>query len=77
EKGCITMDTDGYITLTAQGEAIAKCVYERHLVLTKALVAIGVPPEIAKEDACRVEHDISPETFDKIKDLLERFVGYD
>ncbi|MEG0485522.1 MAG: metal-dependent transcriptional regulator [Oscillospiraceae bacterium] len=77
EKDCIAMDTDGYITLTAQGETIAKCVYERHLVLTKALVAIGVPPEIAKEDACRVEHDISPETFDKIKDLLERFVGYD
>ncbi|MEG2501274.1 MAG: metal-dependent transcriptional regulator [Oscillospiraceae bacterium] len=77
EKGCITMDTDGYITLTAQGETIAKCVYERHLVLTKALVAIGVPPEIAKEDACRVEHDISPETFDKIKELLEKFIGYD
>ncbi|MEF9976677.1 MAG: iron dependent repressor, metal binding and dimerization domain protein [Oscillospiraceae bacterium] len=38
---------------------------------------MGVPQEIAKEDACRVEHDISPETFDKIKDLLERFVGYD
>lgn len=72
EKNCITMNKDGYISLTSAGEEIAKCVYERHLLLTKALVAIGVSEETAKEDACRVEHDISAETFDKIKAYLER-----
>ncbi|MEG2088256.1 MAG: metal-dependent transcriptional regulator [Angelakisella sp.] len=70
EKGCIIMDADGYITLTMQGERLAKCVYERHLVLTKALLAIGVSEQTAKEDACRVEHDISDETFTRIKAYL-------
>ncbi|MEG2349824.1 MAG: metal-dependent transcriptional regulator [Hungatella sp.] len=68
EKGCITMDTDGYITLTEQGAQIASSIYERHLLLTKMLIAIGVSEETAKEDACRVEHDISTETFDHIKE---------
>ncbi|MEG2013038.1 MAG: metal-dependent transcriptional regulator [Acetivibrio sp.] len=75
EGGFITMDTNGYITLTEQGEKIASCVYERHLVLTEALVAIGVSKETAKADACRVEHDISTETFDKIKEHLKKHAG--
>lgn len=71
-KGCIQMDTDGYITLTEQGERIAKDVYERHLLLTRALISIGVSEAVAKEDACRMEHDISAETFNKIKEYMEK-----
>ncbi|MEG0493567.1 MAG: metal-dependent transcriptional regulator [Clostridia bacterium] len=67
QKACITMDAGGAIKLTEQGEAIARGVYERHQVLTQALVALGVSQEVAREDACRVEHDISPETFECIK----------
>ncbi|MEG0806601.1 MAG: metal-dependent transcriptional regulator [Lachnospiraceae bacterium] len=70
EKNLIRMAPDGYITLTAEGEKLAKNVYERHTVLTEALVRIGVPEEIAMEDACRVEHDISEVTFGKIKAFL-------
>lgn len=72
EKGFILMDSDGYIMLTDSGRGIAECVYERHTVLTKALIAIGVSEETAKEDACRVEHDISSETFDRIKAHVEK-----
>lgn len=72
EKSFITMDSNGYITLTDEGQKIAECVYERHTLLTEALIAIGVPEEIAKEDACRIEHDISPETFEKIKNHVEK-----
>lgn len=74
EKGCIVMDKEGYISLTQQGEEIAQRVYERHLILTKALVAVGVSEKTAKEDACRVEHDISSETFECIKKYLEAHV---
>lgn len=72
EKSFITMDSNGYITLTDEGQKIAECVYERHTLLTEALIAIGVPEEIAKEDACRIEHDISPETFEKIKNYVKK-----
>lgn len=72
EKGFITMDKDGYITFTDEGQKIAKDVYERHTVLTKALIAIGVSEETAMEDACRVEHDISAETFARIKQHLKK-----
>ncbi|MEG0901325.1 MAG: metal-dependent transcriptional regulator [Clostridia bacterium] len=72
EKGLITMNADGYITLTNAGAVIARRVYERHTVLTKALVSIGVSEETAMQDACRVEHDISVETFDRIKAFLEK-----
>lgn len=72
EKGFIIMDSDGYITLTDEGKKIAACIYERHLVLTKTLLAIGVSEKTAKEDACRMEHDISVETFDQIKAHLEK-----
>ena len=72
EKRLILMDSDGYITLTDSGQGIAERVYERHTVLAKALIAIGVSEETAKEDACRVEHDISSETFDRIKAHVEK-----
>ena len=72
EKGFISIDKEGYITLTDEGMQIASGVYERHTVLTQALIAIGVSPETARQDACRIEHDISAETFDKIKQHLSK-----
>ena len=70
ENGYIVMDEDGYITLTVTGSEIANRIYERHQLISTMLIKIGVEPEIAKEDACRVEHDISQNTFEKLKSWL-------
>ncbi|MBE6122815.1 MAG: metal-dependent transcriptional regulator [Solobacterium sp.] len=67
ENGYITMDKDGSINLLEPGREIAERIYERHQVLTKLFTSIGVDPETAAEDACKVEHDLSPETFEKLK----------
>ena len=67
ENGYVTMDKDGLLELTEAGMAIASCIYERHQLLTKWLTALGVSPEVAAEDACRIEHDISEETFACLK----------
>ncbi|MCI6275252.1 MAG: metal-dependent transcriptional regulator [Clostridium sp.] len=67
-KELITIDDNGFITLTDAGRNIAESIYERHTILTKALVGLGVSEEVAREDACRIEHDISEETFEKIKE---------
>lgn len=67
EKGHIIVSDAGFITLTESGRHIAEMIYERHKLLSECLVKLGVPEEIASEDACRVEHDISPETFEAIK----------
>ena len=72
EGGYIVMDKDNYISLTDSGMEIAQRIYERHKVLTEVLTLIGVDPEIAQEDACKVEHDISPETFDAIRVQLAK-----
>ncbi len=72
EEEYITMDHDGNITLTEKGLAIAQKVYERHEVIAKALIALGVSEDIAYEDSCKVEHDISQETFDRLKDYLKK-----
>ncbi|HIV34699.1 MAG TPA: metal-dependent transcriptional regulator [Candidatus Blautia intestinigallinarum] len=66
-NGYIKMDTSGYITLTEAGREIAEKIYERHTLLSKWLVRLGVDPEIASKDACRIEHVISSESFDAIK----------
>lgn len=71
-KGYISMDDDGYITLTTEGDSLAKSIYERHIVLSKALMSIGVNEETAKEDACLIEHIISEESFEKIKLFLNK-----
>jgi len=63
ENGYIEMDADGYITLLPPGEEVARRIYSRHRVLTEFLVSIGVSPETAGEDACKIEHDLSDETF--------------
>lgn len=67
ENGYITMNRDGLITLTEKGLEIANRIYERHKVLTQMLVFLGVDPKTAREDACKMEHDISDETFEAIK----------
>lgn len=71
ENNYITVDDSGYITLTHEGSIIANKMYDRHLLLTQALTAIGVPEDIAVADACRVEHVISDVTFDAIKTRLD------
>ena len=63
----IARDADGFIHLTESGEEIARMIYERHNLLTDIFVRIGVGPDTAREDACRVEHDLSEETFECIK----------
>ena len=68
ENGYITMDPrEGWIELTERGRSVAEMVYERHQLLSKWLVALGVGEETAAADACRIEHVISEETFEKIK----------
>ena len=66
ENGYIEMDGNSYITLTQSGLDIAKRIYHRHKVLTEYLSALGVSPAVAREDACRIEHVISQETFDRL-----------
>ena len=72
ENGCIEMDGGGYITLTEKGRQIAETIYERHTMLTQWLSSLGVNPEVAQEDACRIEHVISEESFAAIKDHLKQ-----
>lgn len=72
ENGYIIVDEDGFIQLTKSGEEIATRVYERHRVLTQLLMFLGVSKENAKKDACKIEHDLSQETFDRIKDYLSK-----
>ncbi|MBE5956306.1 MAG: metal-dependent transcriptional regulator [Lachnospiraceae bacterium] len=67
EKEHIVVSREGYITLTESGLAIAEMIFERHELLTTWLVRLGVDPQIAAEDACRIEHVISSESFDAIK----------
>lgn len=75
QGGFITVDQNGYITLTKAGKAEAERVYERHTVLTKWLVSIGVDEESAAENACRLEHDFSDEAFEKLKANIYREQG--
>ena len=72
ENGYITVDGEGWIELTPAGQEIAERIYERHHLLTQWLTQLGVPPEIAAEDACRIEHDISAVTFAKMKEHIQK-----
>lgn len=71
EDGYISMDRYGTVTLLEKGAEIANRIYERHTVLTKMLEGLGVPSDIARADACKMEHDISPESFERIKQHLK------
>jgi DtxR family Mn-dependent transcriptional regulator len=67
EHGYVKMDADGLITLTHDGRRIAETIYERHTLIADWLVALGVEPRLAAEDACRIEHVISAESFAALK----------
>ena len=69
--GFITIDEDGYITLTEDGFNVANKIYERHTILTTALIRLGVDPDVASEDACKMEHAISDQSVAAIKKYLE------
>lgn len=68
EGGYINIDSEGYIFLTDAGLNTAKKIFERHTILTQVLLNLGVSVETAQEDACKIEHIISEETFEKIKE---------
>ena len=70
EKGLVNMDADGYITLTDEGLKIARHTYTRHKVLTSFFENIGVNPRTAEDDACKIEHDISEETFKRLREFM-------
>ena len=72
ENGYINMDEDYLITLTEKGRAIAESVYERHVIVAKFLSAIGVDEKTALEDACKIEHDLSDETFRCMKEHYKK-----
>ncbi|MGN0592299.1 MAG: metal-dependent transcriptional regulator [Ruminococcus sp.] len=67
ENGYVQVDKDGYITLTEAGKKIAETMYERHTVISNWLMFLGVPEQVALEDACRIEHVISAESFEALK----------
>ena len=67
EEGLVKNDANGFLKLTKAGEIHAKRIYERHTTLTQLFINLGVDPKIAAEDACRIEHYISDETFDAVK----------
>ena len=72
-NGYIQVDESGNITLLPAGQEIAQRVYEKHTVLTRYLMALGVPEEIAAEDACRIEHVLSQESFEAIKNHASKY----
>ncbi|MDQ7091990.1 metal-dependent transcriptional regulator [Desulfosporosinus sp. PR] len=75
ENDYIAIDEDGYITLQTSGLEIATQVYERHQILSQLLMALGVSEETALKDACRIEHDISDESYQRLKEYFERHKG--
>lgn len=72
ENGYVETDEKGILTLTEKGREIAERIYERHVVLTELLLSLDVDEETAREDACRMEHDISEITFTRIKEHMRR-----
>ncbi|MBE7038472.1 MAG: metal-dependent transcriptional regulator [Ruminococcaceae bacterium] len=73
EEGYVTIDADGGILLTDKGLKIAKQMYERHQIIAKALIELGVNEKTAYEDSCKIEHVISSESFNKIKEHLAKY----
>ena len=74
KAGHITVDGNGYIQFTDSGMNIAKTIYERHTILTGSLVALGVSEETASQDACKIEHVLSDETFAVIKEHYKKYL---
>lgn len=73
KQGYVEMDEDGFITLTAEGTELAEKIFERHTVITNILIAMGIDAQTAVEDACRIEHVISEETFNGLKAHYEKY----
>lgn len=72
DNGYLNMARDGMLELTETGRRIAETIYERHVLLTRWLESLGVPSETAAEDACKLEHDVSEATFERLKDHILR-----
>ena len=72
DGGFLTMDEDGFLHLTDIGREVAEKIYERHCFFTKHFISIGVDPETAEADACRIEHDISAETYERLKESITK-----
>ena len=75
ENGYIRMDVNGLITLTDEGREIAERIYSRHKLLTKVLEEIGIDGKKAEDEACKIEHDIDDETYEKISEFYLRYTG--
>lgn len=71
ERGLITMDKDNYITITEEGMKIAESTYDRHKMLTSFFIRIGVDENTANEDACKIEHDLSHETYEALCKFID------
>ena len=72
KSGHVAVDNNGHLSLTDEGRIVAEKIYERHKILTEFLVSIGVNPETASDDACKIEHHISDESLNAIKKTLEK-----
>ena len=72
DGGFLTMDEDHFLHLTDMGREVAEKIYERHCFFTEQLIAAGVDPKTAEADACRIEHIISDESFDRLKEAVEQ-----
>ncbi|MCR5107347.1 MAG: metal-dependent transcriptional regulator [Lachnospiraceae bacterium] len=70
--GYIVVDENGFILLTKEGAEIADKIYERHKVLTRFFLKLGIDPTVAEDDACKIEHDVSDETFAALKDYINK-----
>ncbi len=75
EGGFVNMDREKLLRLTKAGQEVARRIYERHCVLTEILIALGVDADTAEEDACRIEHDLSADSFEKIKEFWQKRTG--
>lgn len=73
--GYVTVEKDGAILLTEEGRIRAEKIYERHTLITGFLIRLGVDPAVATEDACKIEHDISDESFDALTEHVRRFTA--
>lgn len=72
--GYITVDEEGFLVLTDSGKDVAEKIYERHTLLTEFFVKLGINPETASDDACKIEHHLSDETFNAIKRHAKKLV---
>ena len=75
EGGFVVTDANGFLTLTDEGLEIAQRIYERHLLLTRWLIHLGVSEDVAAQDACKIEHDLSVESFDALRSHINKDLG--